>query len=91
MLFATEIDRNRTARQASSTRIHDVDYRDLTDDPIRAISTLYDSLRMPVAPAFRTALTAYARSYPMGRHGTHRYSLNDGHIDVDQVERRLAS
>ncbi len=89
-LFASEIDRNREARRRHPTRIHDVDYGDLTDDPIATISTLYGTIGIPVSPQFLTALTAYSRSHPMGRHGRHRYSLANTPIDVDQVERRLA-
>lgn len=89
-LFASELQRNRAVRQVHPERIHDVDYRDLVQDPIATISAVYQSMDAPVSPAFRAELTAYARSHPAGRHGRHEYSLSEAHIDVDQVERRLA-
>lgn len=89
-LFASDMDRNRQARRHHPTRIHDVDYGDLTDDPIATIKTLYGAIGIPAPPRFTTALTAYSRSHPMGRHGRHRYSLANAPIDADQVERRLA-
>ncbi len=90
-LFASDIQRNRQDRQAYRPRIHDVHYANLINDPLQTLSDLYEELSGPVSPAFRTALTAYARSHPQGLHGLHTYSLTDGPIDADYVARRLAS
>lgn len=89
-LFAQEIGRNRLDRRAYGPRIHDVQYTDLVDDPVRTLTNLYDSMSLPVSPEFEGALTAYAQSHPQGRHGVHRYHLDDAPIDVDHARRRLA-
>ncbi len=92
-LFERDLARNRAARATNPDRIHDVEYDDLINDPILTVTGLYDRLGLSVSPEFRAGLTAYSRSHPAERHGRHRYTLgdNDIDIDVDQVERRLAS
>lgn len=88
-LFASELQRNRETRRDHPGRIHDVDYGELIEDPVATVGRLYEEMGMPVTPAFATALTAYARSHPAGRHGVHRYGIDADEIDPDLVARRL--
>lgn len=90
-LFESDVTRNREGRRTNPGRIHDVEYDDLVNDPIATITSLYAYLEIPVSPEFHAALTAYVRSHPAGRHGRHLYALEDAAIDVEQIERRLAS
>ncbi len=83
--------RNRIARRTHSSRIYDVDYAGMVTDPGKTVTELYDSMYSPMSASFRAALTAYARSHPIGRHGAHSYSLDAAPIDAATVQRRLAS
>ncbi len=90
-LFAHEIERHRAARDLHSSRMYDVDYSAMVADPVSTVRNLYDSMHTVVSAPFESGLTRYARSHPIGRHGEHSYSLAGADVDVDTVQRRLAS
>jgi Sulfotransferase family len=58
-------------------RFADVHFHELNADPLGAISAAYARLGLPWTAAAERAIGAYAAANPRGRHGEHRYRLED--------------
>jgi hypothetical protein len=62
-------------------RFADVHFHDLVADPTGTIAAAYARLGLPWTPAAERAIGAYAAAHPRGRHGEHRYRLEDWGFD----------
>ena len=62
-------------------RFADVHFHELNADPLAAISGAYARLGLPWTAAAERAIGAYAAAHPRGRHGEHRYRLEDWGLD----------
>jgi hypothetical protein len=63
-------------------RFADVHFHGLNADPLATISGAYARLGLPWTPAAERAIGAYAAAHPRGRHGEHRYRLEDWGLDA---------
>jgi hypothetical protein len=71
-------------------RFADVTFADLVDDPVSAVERAYARLGLPFSTAARAGMTEWACAHPRGRHGVHRYRLEDFGLDVTKVRERFA-
>jgi hypothetical protein len=62
-------------------RFADVHFHELNADPLGTIAGAYARLGLPWTPAAENAIRAYAAAHPRGRHGEHRYRLEDWGLD----------
>jgi hypothetical protein len=71
-------------------RFADVVFADLVADPVSAVERAYARLGLPFAESARVGMAEWARANPRGRHGVHRYRLEDFGLDVPKVRERFA-
>jgi len=68
-------------RAQHEARFADVHFHALNADPLGAIAAAYERLGLPWTAAAERALAAWAAAHPRGRHGEHRYRLEDWGLD----------
>ncbi|MCU0789327.1 MAG: sulfotransferase [Verrucomicrobia bacterium] len=71
-------------------RFLDVPYEDLTRDPVAAVERIHQRFELPVSQGAFDRVRAYLAEHPKGRHGTHRYQLEDYGLDPGRVLARFA-
>jgi hypothetical protein len=72
-------------------RFLDVAYADLVADPVAVATRIADRFGYRWSGAGLDAARAYVRDNPGGKHGRHRYSLEQFGLDRATVQRRFAS
>jgi hypothetical protein len=68
----------------------DLRYADLMRDPLAAIAWLYRQLQLDLDPAAEARMRACLAARPRGRHGAHRYALEDFGLDRDELDARYS-
>ena len=75
-------------RDSSMTKVHDVYYDRLVEDPIGTVRGIYDKFELEWTKEFEARLQVYVNSNPQGKHGKHVYSgLDFGLKDEETAER----
>lgn len=67
--------------RVGEARFADVHFHELLADPVAAIARAYERLGLPWTAEAEAALRSYAAAHPRGRHGEHRYRLEDWGLD----------
>jgi len=89
--FLWDIERAVTARrQADPSRILDVHYGDLVRDPVAVIRQIYEYFGYSFDAQFEARIVKWLDENPKGKHGTHRYSLEDFGLTSEEVDRRFS-
>jgi hypothetical protein len=65
--------------------IYDVQYTTLMRDPIGEIKKLYEHFDEPLTVEAQSRMTAYLANNPQGKHGRHKYSLEEYGLTKEQV------
>jgi hypothetical protein len=90
-LIATMVRRNLgatlQARETHPGRIHDVAYDELMRDPVGTIRGIYQRFGLPWSAPAEAAMRAWLAANPQGKHGRHRYSLEQFGLDRAAVDR----
>jgi Sulfotransferase family len=71
--------------RVGEARFADVHFHELVADPLAAIAAAYARLGLPWTASAEQAIGAYAAANPRGRHGEHRYRLEDWGLDRARV------
>ncbi len=71
--------------RVGEARFADVHFHDLVADPLGTLAGAYARLGLPWTPAAEGAFRAYAAANPRGKHGEHRYRLEDWGLDRADV------
>jgi hypothetical protein len=69
---------------------HDLHYRDLVADPVRAVRGIYETFDEPFTPEAEARIAAYAAAHPQGEFGTHHYSTAEFGLDAPRERERFA-
>jgi hypothetical protein len=69
----------------------DVQYRDLVRDPVAAVRAVYGHFQRELTPIHERRMRAWMRDNPQGKHGRHRYSLEQFGIDAEQQKKRFSA
>jgi hypothetical protein len=77
------------ARAEHPGRVYDVAYSDLVRDPIASVRGIYGHLGRPLTEAACEAMQTWLAANPQGKHGRHRYSLEQFGLDEGTVDRLL--
>ncbi len=75
------------ARAEYPDRFFDILYRDLVHDPIRTVRAIYDHFGLPVSPELEVNVRDWLARNPQGKHGRHRYSLEQFGLDREAIDR----
>ena len=68
----------------------DVDYKALLADSMSAVEKIYAHFDLPLTAETRAAMQEYAEAHPQGKHGRHRYGLDDFGLTDQEVGQRFA-
>lgn len=71
-------------------RFFDLAFDRFVADPIAAIAEIHDAFDLPFTDAAESAMRAFRAARPKGRHGAHRYALDDWGLDADAIRERFA-
>jgi hypothetical protein len=74
------------ARQTHPERTCDIAYNDLVRDPLETVRGIYDYFGLPLSAQAEQAMRSWLASNSQGRHGRHRYSLEQFGFDPAGVE-----
>jgi hypothetical protein len=72
-------------------RFADVHFHELVADPLGAIARAYERLGLPWTEAAEQGIRAWAAAHPRGRHGEHRYRLEDWGLALSAVHESFRS
>jgi hypothetical protein len=88
--LARSLERALAARdRMPPARVLDVDYRAFVSSPLATARGAYAHFGLPLDAASEAALAAHARENPQGKHGAHRYALEEYGLDAERVRERL--
>jgi hypothetical protein len=88
--LARSLERGLAARDAlPAGRVLDVDYRAFVGDPLGTVRGVYRHFDLALGAAEEKALAAWAREHTQGKHGAHKYSLDEYGLSAGQVRERL--
>jgi hypothetical protein len=90
--YAASLERGLALRErCDPARFLDVDYRAFVADPLASAARIYSHFGLPLADAAREVMARHARENPQGRHGEHRYRLEEWGLDAQRVRERFAA
>ena len=69
---------------------HDMNYRELIDDPVGAVARLYDRFGIELSAEAEQGMGAWATEHRQGEHGRHTYSLARIRSRPRRVDERFA-
>ena len=78
-------------RNADPTRFFDVPYGELLRDPFGIIRKIYDHFDLPLNEDCLGRMRRWLAENPQGKHGVHRYSLEQFGLDPEQVRERFSA
>jgi len=71
-------------------RVLDVRYADLLTDPVAVVRAVHERFGYPFTAASEARVRAWLAANPRGKHGAHRYALEQFGLDLVEVERFAA-
>jgi hypothetical protein len=66
-------------------RFADVQMDELVADPVRVVAGIYQRFELPFSAGLEARLRRWAEQNPQGKHGAHRYALEDFGLDAGAV------
>ncbi|HKK15012.1 MAG TPA: sulfotransferase [Gammaproteobacteria bacterium] len=76
------------AQDRTPGRYLDVHYPDLVRDPMAVVRDLYDHFGMDLSARARESMEGFLADHTQGRHGRHRYSLEQFGLDAEDQNRQ---
>jgi hypothetical protein len=71
-------------------RFADLAWTELQTEPVSALTTAYEKIRLPFPDRSRAAVTQWATSHEPGAHGQHAYELAQFGLDENGVRECFA-
>ncbi|MGV0792646.1 sulfotransferase family protein [Mycolicibacterium sp. XJ1819] len=91
-MLEVSIDRIEAFRRANPDRaVIDVQYADLTADPVDTVARIYASCGRSLTASARAALRGYVDANPRGRFGAHGYRLEDYGLSAGDIRERFGA
>jgi hypothetical protein len=88
--LARSLERGLASRdRMDARRFLDVDYGAFVEGPLATARGAYEHFGLALAPRTEAALASHARANPQGKHGAHRYSLEEYGLSAERVRERL--
>lgn len=76
-------------KKHDSSRFCDIQYRDLTRDPIGSVHKIYDYFGYPCSSEMNRRMRAWLRKHPRHKKGIHRYSLSQFNLNKEDIQRQF--
>ncbi len=80
----------RQANPDNESMFLDINYRELVSDPLATAGRILDFAEEPLDEESRTTLSTYIHDNPKGKHGEHRYSLEQFGLDQHELNERFS-
>ena len=77
------------ARSDKESCFYDVFYGDFMQEPLEVIEKLYTRLGWEFSSEAQNNMAAFLSANPKGKHGKHRYTLQEFDLDANQIRTRL--
>lgn len=79
------------ARHADkAAQFMDIQFDEVIADPVAAVRRAYDHFEMPWSLRSEERMRAFLAANPRGKHGAHRYSLDDFGLELGAIRERFA-
>lgn len=78
-------------KKSEQRRFFDVHYSELVKDPLGTVRRVYDHFGYPYGDEFESRMVRWLAENPQGKHGVHRYSLEQFGLNADTVRSRFAA
>jgi len=69
----------------------DIQYRDLTTDPISTVKSIYKRFERPFSSIFDENIRKYMINNPQNKHGLHKYVLEGMNLTPPQIEKLFSN
>ena len=88
MDHATEV---RARHRDKAAQFMDLHFEEVVTDPVAAVRRIYERFDIPWSLEAGQAMRAFLEKNPRGKHGTHRYALEDFGLELAEVRERFAA
>lgn len=78
------------ARSHAEDRFVDVHYRDLMHDPLGTVRRIYERFGLDFTPEHEQRARDWLAAHPRGKHGEHKYTLEQFGLTRDELDAKLA-
>jgi hypothetical protein len=68
----------------------DLHFEDFVADPVAAVGSAYEKLSIPWSDEIEQRMRAFLAEHPRGKHGSHRYELDDFGLRIGDIRERFA-
>ena len=75
--------------ERDESQFYDLQFRDFQRDPLAAIRDIYDYFGLALSDAAEVAMHAFRADNPQGKHGEHRYALDQWGLSSDEIRERF--
>lgn len=92
--WADSLDLAMSAREKHADKADqfmDVHFDDVIEDPVAVLERAYERFAIPWSPEIETRMRSFLAHNPRGKHGSHRYELEDFGISLDFIRERFAA
>lgn len=92
--WADSLDLAMSAREKHADKADqfmDVHFDDVIADPVAVLERAYERFAIPWSPEVETRMRSFLANNPRGKHGSHRYELEDFGISLDFIRERFAA
>ena len=81
-------------RKAHPDKAHqfvDIQFEEIIDDPVAALQRAYDTLGLEWSSEAESKMHAFISDNPRGKHGAHRYTLEDFGLQLGEIRERFGA
>lgn len=79
-----------TRRAVGDERFYDLQYSELTDNPIQEVSKIYSHFGLDFTPKIETGVKNWLTENPQHKHGKHQYTAQQFGLNVETIRDRFA-
>ena len=90
--WADSLDEAMAARDVHRDKIDqfmDVQFEEVVADPVAALGRAYERFDIPWSADIEGRMRAFLADNPRGKHGAHRYEIEDFGMTLDQIRERF--
>lgn len=91
--WAKSLDHAMKVREQHKDKAHqfmDIQFEEVIADPVAALARAYEHFGIAWTDEAESRMRGFLADNPRGKHGSHRYELEDFGIDLDQIRERFA-
>lgn len=79
----------RAKHRDKAAQFIDIHFEDFIANPVAAVAGAYERLDMPWSEDIEQRMRTFLAEHPRGKHGSHRYELDDFGLEIDEIRGRF--